>query len=183
MTGRALVGIDPSLTATGLVILDEGAQTIKTTALPKGERNVHDHSHRIEATAATIAELVPTGSMVAIEGPSLGSTRGNPDERAGLRWSIIGRLRHRGCLVVQVPPKSAKMWLTDSGNAGKEEMIAAAIELAPADLQIETEHEADAFAMVSMLAAHVGAGIIPTPPRAGKALAGVAWAPIEGNTK
>lgn len=183
--GRPIVGIDPSLTATGVVVLRPSldACTVKSEALPKGERNVHDHSARIERTAAKISELVPLGAAVAIEEPARMAKHGNPDERAGLRWSLIARLRHRGCLVVQVPPKSAKMWLTDNGNADKAAMTAAAKNLAPDGLRIKTEHEGDAFAFATMLAAHLGAPVIPAPPRAAKALAGVAWAPIEGNEK
>lgn len=177
----ALVGIDPSLTATGVVQVGDvhAVETIKSAALPKGERNVHDHSARIERTASAIANAVPMGALVAIEGPALRAKRGNPDERAGLRWSIIARLRARGCLVVQVPPKSAKIWLAGNGNADKEAMTAAAKAAAPESLRIKTEHEADAFAMLAMLAEWVGRPVMALPPRHDQAIKGVAWAPIE----
>ena len=186
MTRRALVGIDPAISNSGLVILEGGvwsSSTYKSPSLPRGEQSPTAWSARIERAAARLALSVPPGSVVAIEGPAHGAKHGNPDERAGLRWSLIARLRHRECSIVVIPPTSAKMWLSGSGTANKVVMIAAAKACAPVELLIATEHEADAFALVSMLAAHLGEPVFPLPRRGAEALGKVSWDSLEGNEK
>lgn len=188
MSAPTFVGIDPAIAHNGLVIVRPGGEslaiTLKSPKLARVDRDPHTWSSRIEIAASTLASQVPIGSLVAIEGPAYGAKFGNPDERAGLRWSLIARLRVRECRVVVIPPTKAKMWLTDSGVAKKDEMIASAQTLARRylpDLAIETEHEADAFALVSMLAAMQGSPIFPPRTRGDEALAGVAWEHL--NTK
>lgn len=187
MTPRALVGIDPALANNGLVILRDGvleSVTYKTPSIPRGNRDPHDWSQRIERAAARLALSVPIGSLVAIEGPAFGAKYGNPDERAGLRWSLIARLRVRDCRVVVIPPTAAKMWLTNSGNAAKGEMILAAQKHAGAGPGlINTEHEADAFALVSMLAAHMGEPIFTPLSRGAESLGKVPWETLKGSTE
>lgn len=180
--GVTIAGIDPAIANNGLVVVrpdgSADVHTFKSPTIARGNRDPHAWSRRIEIAASTLAAQVPHGSLVAIEGPAHGAKFGNPDERAGLRWSLIARLRVRGCRVVAIPPTKAKMWLTDSGVADKAEMIAAAQDLtaryAP-EVEIRTEHEADAFALVSMLAAYLDAPIFPPRKRGDEALAGVAW--------
>lgn len=151
-SARPLAGIDPALTNTGIVTNVGGVResvTVRSKPIPKGDRNPHGHSARIESLANQVALAVPLGALVAIEGPAFGAKFGNPDERAGLRWSIIARLRVRGCRVVIIPPKSGKAWLAENGNAKKDAMIAAAEQHVPE--LTHGEHEADAYAMLSML--------------------------------
>lgn len=182
INGMTFVGIDPAIANNGLVIVrpggDADAHTFKSPHIARKNRDPHAWSSRIEIAASTLASQVPHDSLVAIEGPAHGARFGNPDERAGLRWSLIARLRVRGCRIVAIPPTKAKMWLTGSGVADKGEMLLAARDLTARhmpDLEISTEHEADAFALVSMLAAHFGAPFFPLPKRGDEALAGVAW--------
>ncbi|WP_300733736.1 hypothetical protein [Pseudomonas sp.] len=171
-----LVGIDPALTNTGIVIntgRERIAVTVKSAAIPRGDRNPHGHSSRIERTAAQIVEKVPLGALVAIEGPSYMSKYGSPDERAGLRWSIIARLRVMGCRIVVITPKGGKAWLAENGNAGKDLMQARAAIVAPG--LAAGEHEADAFALLSMLEYWAGVSDYEPGPKGVEAHGKVQW--------
>lgn len=174
---RWLVGIDPALTNTGIVVRstdgERDALTVKSKAIARGDHNPHTHSARIESLAHEIASSVPVGALVAIEGPSLGSKYGNPDERAGLRWSIIARLRVQACRIVIIPPASAKAWIAENGNAGKDLMIARAQAMAPG--LTKGEHEADAFALLSMLESWAGVSDYLPGEKGEKAYGKVSW--------
>lgn len=183
MTEQYLVAIDPALSNTGIALRigdERSAQTIKSAAIARGNDDPHAHSSRIERTAAAIAYEIPNGALVAIEGPAFNAKYGNPDERAGLRWSIIARLRVRGCRVVIMPPAVGKTWLTDQGNATKDMMLSAVSTLLPGIAR--NEHEADALAMLLALEYNQGRStpITADTAKRKKAYEKVSWAHLKG---
>ncbi|MFI5415459.1 MAG: hypothetical protein ACHQ16_07390, partial [Candidatus Lutacidiplasmatales archaeon] len=115
---RVVVGIDPSLSNTGVAIIrDDGTRPV-FRGLPvshtKGASGPEYEAERIRVMAARVYRFIrdelfdPEGRRVpfdfknqydawfVIEGPLPGGVGGKEDERSGVRWSLILALRPYG---------------------------------------------------------------------------------------
>ena len=124
-----VMGIDQSLTSTGICIID--ADTVVHTEVFRTEKGkedfIEDVMVRVTAISARIVKLVTFYKVetVIIESPSLCSV-GNATRSLAMLFAIIqADLRKLGVLPVSVPPKSLKKVATGSGNANKEAMLSA----------------------------------------------------------
>lgn len=143
---------------------------------------IEDELERIRSLASrcvywithTVELGAPADTLFVFEGPSIGSTNGKPDERAGLRWVTALNLRAFGRITF-VPPRSVKKYWTDNGNADKKLMLAWAERRYP-EMHISDDNIADALALAHMGAEHCGIIPISRPPLVNSsALAGVDW--------
>jgi Holliday junction resolvasome RuvABC endonuclease subunit len=117
---RPVVGLDLSLTSTGVATLPDHAIQIKTTA-----KDWPNEVRRIghiwdEVWLQMIEQDTP---MVVIEGLSYGSVGGQAFTRGGLHYVVRLELDRRRCQVVVVPPSTLKKFVTGKGNASKELMV------------------------------------------------------------
>lgn len=132
----ATIGLDLSLTSTGLVLVEEGQILDVANIKSKGKRGAtYDEWYaRIERVHAdTRRALQPwyDGHLIdvaVIEAPSHGSKFGNPHERAGLWWRVYSDLTFWGIPIKTLAPKSRAKYITGNGNADKAEVLAAARE-------------------------------------------------------
>lgn len=124
------VGVDPSLTNTGVVVLDAQGNLVSahnTGKLVKGNwgKGVKDQMLRMECIAHTVLSLVPEDSCVGYEDYSFDSV--NQPYTTG---ELGGILRLHLVRVVQdfvlVAPKSLKKFGTNLGSADKNTMIVSA---------------------------------------------------------
>lgn len=159
-----VIGIDPSLTSTGIAMLDtQDRLDIPTCTIgSSGKRNDGWPTRlgRIEAITTSIRNLIPASADLAVmEAPSLGQTRqGGHFDRHGLWWSIYQDLTHVACLpVLVVPPAARAKYATGKGNAGKDEVLLAVARRYP-QAEVVNNDEADA----TILAA-IGARILDDP--------------------
>lgn len=155
-----VAGIDPSLTGTGVAILDtEDRLTIDCHTIgSKGARSDTWPMRllRIRRTTDRITDLVPDGAHVAIEAPSYGQARqGGVHDRAGLWWALYGALTDAGHEVVPVPPASRARYATGKGNASKDAVLAAAVRRYP-HAPIDDNNQADAVVLAAWLARAMG---------------------------
>lgn len=131
-----ILGIDPSLTSTGLALVDDGEVIATANIKSTGKRGAtyDDWMARIDKVHAEVyAVLNEWGSerlieLAVIESPSHGSKFGNPHERAGLWWRIYSDLTKHRVPIKTLAPKSRAKFITGSGNADKTEVLAAARE-------------------------------------------------------
>jgi crossover junction endodeoxyribonuclease RuvC len=117
-----IVGIDPSLTSTGIVVLRGGevelAETIKT-------KSNYSLIHRVSVIYRAITNLVEglTPDLIVIEGFSYGSKGRAVFEIAYLGWRIreeIERFKEQdGIPWIEVPPAQLKKFATGKGTANK----------------------------------------------------------------
>lgn len=129
-----ILGIDPSITSTGLALVHEG-EILKTTNIKstgkKGAtydewldriKRVHAHTRQQfnEWAGEHLIELA------VIESPSHGSRFGNPHERAGLWWRIYEDVASHGIPIKTLAPKSRAKYITGDGNADKKKVLEAA---------------------------------------------------------
>lgn len=164
-----VVGIDLSLTATGLadLDLDEGTFTNVDTYGTKGKRGdkYADRGARLLGMANHIITWATAGvydpELVVIEGPSIGSRNGSQFDRSGLWWLVVSGLLARDIPVLVVPPKTRAKYATGNGNSGKDVVLAHVIEQY-ADLasdRIGNDNEADAVVLAAMGARYLSRAI------------------------
>lgn len=133
-----VVGIDLSLQSTGLADSHGNTLRVRTKATGGTLTADIDRLNRIAQSVADFVDLrdetVGTYNMadlVVVEGPSLGSTSGQQHTRGGLWWMAVDRIMRVEGDVIVVPPTTRAMYATGKGNAGKDEVLAAAIKRYP----------------------------------------------------
>lgn len=163
MTPR-VVGLDLSLTATGIASPD-GTTTVLATKLRGCERliDLRDRTRK----ACELADLV------ALEGYSFGSRNSHAHALGELGGVVRVALHVASVRFVEVPPSSLKKYATGKGNAGKEEMLAAAIRRLGYDGH--DNNEADALWLRAMALDTLGHPVVDMPAVNRAALEKVAW--------
>lgn len=123
------IGIDPSLTGTGIVVLDEQGNVLdKDLVSTKPSKKIEA---RYDDILDVVSEMVlenhafkVDGAHVVIEGLSFGSRGASMLELAGLHYLIRYYLSHKdGVTISIVPPQALKKWVCGKGNVKKEQMI------------------------------------------------------------
>lgn len=168
-----IVGIDPSLTATGIADADGGLHTI--TSKPD-DGTVTDRARRIATITAHLRpHRLADAHLVVIEGPAF-SRQGQAGVhlRAGLWWRIVGLLHSAGVPVAEVSPSTLKKYATGKGNADKSDMRMALYKRA--GLDVSSDDEVDAWWLRQMGLAHLGdPDAVPLPQTHLSALDKVVW--------
>lgn len=145
-----VIGIDPSMTCTGVVSYGS-AERIRTTG--KRTDTLTDRSVRMRAIADRINYIITVGDdpvdLVVIEGPSYASRDAGQWDRAGLWWSIVQPLLMGGTPVAVIPPACLKKYATGKGNAPKDQVMLAASKRYP-NLGIVDNNTADAAVLYAM---------------------------------
>jgi Holliday junction resolvasome RuvABC endonuclease subunit len=159
----SIYGIDPSLTSTGIALID-GDKIRVGTVHSSGRRGdtIAQRGKRIKVIAEDVhrhgfpvimgADHQPV-ELVVIEGPSHGSVGGSMWDRAGLWWSIVQRLPAARLAVV--PPQTRAKWVTGKGNADKAAVANIVGKLCP-DVDVPNSDIADALALALMGAHALG---------------------------
>ncbi len=149
-----VLGIDPSLSSTGLVVFDArrfrlvAKSTVKTKA--KAERH-----ERLAAITAAISRLTsrPGFDAVAFEAGFVGPGRQASLYVAEARGAALSAAWiYGGGALCSIPPRSAKKHVTGNGAATKDEVAAKLAELVDGADDL-TEDEADALAVAVTAAA------------------------------
>lgn len=146
--------IDPSLTSTGLALIEDEEIIVRTVA-SSGKRadTISQRDDRIQAiTDATIRWAYPrftddayrSPNLIVIEGPTPGTRGGSVWDRAGLWWRIVSALPTGNVAVI--PPPSRAKWATNNGRADKAAVASVMSRMVP-DLELRNSDEADAVAL------------------------------------
>lgn len=148
-----VVGLDPSLSAFGVAVV-EGGRVLNAASLTSGRETGHP---RLEGLIERVSNWTRGALLVVIEGPSYGSgsqSQKGHHERAGLWWAITQELWRDGVAYVVVSPRTRAKYATGNGNAGKAAVVAAASTrygLGP----ITDDNVADALTLAAMGARHL----------------------------
>lgn len=175
-TYMPVVGIDPSLTATGLATPAGLRLVTSKLAADDSMRNRRD---RLTYAAAEIAFTVtedtwPRTALAVIESPAYSKTN-YQHERSGLWWMIVDRLLDAGHLVCEVTPSARAKYATGRGNASKDEVLAAVVRRYP-DQDVRDNNTADALILRAMGCRYLGDPLEDGLPIAHKAaLENVLW--------
>lgn len=169
-----VVGIDPSLTGTGLASIDTDDRLVIDTetlaSKASGGAVINRWSRLHHLVNAIDNRTVTQGGrarvdLVVIEQPAFSRTNGHHHDRSGLWWLIVDRLTARGIPVVEVTPTGLKKYATGKGNAPKDSVLLAAARRYP-HVDVDDNNQADALILAAMGARHLGHPIEDSLPKA-----------------
>lgn len=174
-----IVGIDLSLSSTGLAVITNGrADVVRHTTAPVGDDLARRHRRLLE-----IADVVRTwasgADLAVLEGPAYASVTGHQHDRSGLWWIVAHRILGSGLPLGIVPPTSRARYATGKGNAPKDGVLAAVIRRYP-EVNVTGNDQADALILAAMGARRLGHPIDVVPKVALTAMAGASWPPETG---
>lgn len=169
-----VAGLDLSLTATGVAIVDNRSArtgTVRSVSIPNA--TLRQRHARIGRIVGEIADWVAGAALVVLEGPSYGSSSVGSWDRAWLYGAAVDMLLSRGQLIAVAAPTTLKKFASGAGNADKTAVAAGMTRLWP-DVAPRNDNEFDALALATMGAQW---SLLPVPTRAhhADALAKVAW--------
>lgn len=146
-----VVGIDPSLTNTGIAIVDNGKVSVRSIPTkPKG-KSLEDRWHRLNSIRNDVCMAAWDADVVVIEGPAYAKSMGSMHDRSGLWWMILDFLyseeEFKG-VIYQVPPTSRAKYAV-RGNAGKDEVLLTVAKRYP-NIDFSNNDEADALVLAAM---------------------------------
>lgn len=148
---KLYVGIDPSLTRTALVALDEEGRIRAAETIRPRSRGVERLAELLEATRKALDETGRAGEIarVALEGYSLGN-RNQRGVHAMAEWGGVLRLAlyEAGLDWIEIPPKAAKKYATGRGDAAKDRVAVAVYKRW--GVELEDEHQTDAYVLARM---------------------------------
>lgn len=186
MTQFHIVGIDPSLSATGFASIrpvgpSSGTIRVKTIDSKPVPNAKYPHTLvRMRTLARRILDAVKEDMqdgdvlVVVMEGPIFGQATGQYHTRAGLWWLLYHLLEKLGMLVI-IEPTKLKKYVTGAGNAPKDSVFATMIRNFPS-VGIMNNNEADALGLASMAARELGFPMEPSAQRVNPgSLEGVDW--------
>lgn len=178
-TTLRIVGLDLSLTATGVAML-AGERTITKTIRSKGKADdgLATRALRLHNLSLDILHIAATGDVVIIEQPAYGQTGGSHHDRSGLWWLVMDGLTvdAERELFAEVTPQGVKMYATGKGNASKSEVLAAVIKRYP-QADVANDNEADALVLAAIGARLAGAPVEDSLPATHlRAMEKVRWA-------
>lgn len=173
-----VIGLDLSLTSTGLACTC-GIHRIKSH--PKFEITRFSRfrmiqlavNHHVYGTTQ-ICGRGQHADLVVVEDLALSRTTGQHLTRAGLWHIIMEEIDNSSVPYAIVSPTSLKKYVTGRGNAGKDEVLAAAIRRWP-DAPINGNDEADAYGLQAMGLDQLGYPPAAMPMVHREALAKVQW--------
>lgn len=137
-------GLDLSLTGTGIAVIGKDGSVLHRTVVRNGTKKGMDRMANIRQE---VADYVPDGCVVALEGYAMG-TKGKPFDKGELGGIVKIALYDRRLVSLIVPPTSLKRYATGNGSADKKAMVGAAsrmFNLTPRD-----DNEADALILAAM---------------------------------
>jgi crossover junction endodeoxyribonuclease RuvC len=160
------IGIDPSLTGTGMVVLKDGelytARTVKNKPdLPIIQRVSDIYCNVLNV--ANIQKYTPGKDKIilAIEGFSYGSKGRAVFETGYLGWRIREELVEASSVpYIDVPPTALKKFATGKGNCGKDLILQQVYKRW--GIELSDNNQADAYVLAQIARAHLDKTVVLT---------------------
>lgn len=169
-----VVGLDLSLTSTGLaVIINDAAAVARHTSPTAGPTPTARH-RRLMRITDEIHDWATGSDLVVLEGPSYGSTTPHAHDRSGLWWLVVHRILDAGLPLAVVPPATRARYATGKGSASKDAVLVAVVRRYP-EVNVTGNDEADALVLAAMGARHLGHPIDNPPKLCLTAMDGAVW--------
>ena len=170
-----IVGIDLSLTATGVAIADAATVTVRTVRSrgAKGD-DLLSRGARLELLTSSICGLCRGAALVVVEQPAFSRTTGHHHDRSGLWWLVVAQLQAMGIPVAEVTPSGLKRYVTGRGNADKDTVLLA-VARRFGDVGVTNNNEADSLALCAMGADRFGVPLADMPKSHRTSLDAVRW--------
>lgn len=187
MDPAIVIGIDPSLTATGVGVGhspeaaawgEEQQFQVRTLGRSgKNDESLYTRLDRIELLADEIRDvavsLMQWPSLALIETPAYAQSTGKTHDRSGLWWEVVRTFRRELQIpIVEVSIQKVKTYATGKGNSAKDTVL---IDVARryTDVAIANNNEADAFTLVAIGMRLIGHPIDDVPKTHLRAMEGL----------
>ncbi|WP_280381039.1 hypothetical protein [Nocardia wallacei] len=168
MTGREhtdVVGLDLSLTSTGIAVVGSGAPWCATIeSKGKADAPWQARYRRLGDIARRIIPAVPANAFVVLEAPAYSRTTGSQHDRSGLWWMVYDLLAGTTRTVLPVGPNLRAKYATGKGTAGKDAVLAAAVRRYP-HIPITGNDTADAVVLAAIGCRLLGRAIDDPMPK------------------
>jgi len=178
-TQPTVIGLDTSLTATGIASSNGWCETVGYKPANKGEPITKlPHPRRLAALrdiAARITLAVGQPDLVVLESPSLASKGGGGHERGWLWWDVYRRLTDRDIPVALLAPSQRMLYATGKGAASKAAVVDAVARRWPDWQTSGDDNLADAVVLMAAGRDHLGHPIIDMPKTHRAALDKAIW--------
>lgn len=179
---RFVVGLDLSLTSTGVVASDLSTGDVfgllvKSKGSTKDSLDRKAQRHR--DLVADVVNAVMSCSPVLVAVESLMFNTGRTDSslvrRGGLWWGVVSELCALGVPVAEVSPSQIKLFATGKGNSPKDQVLLAAGRLWT-DLAVPTNDISDAAWLSAIASYHLRGKTLATPTAyRDRAMAKIVW--------
>jgi Holliday junction resolvasome RuvABC endonuclease subunit len=159
------VGIDQSLTSTGLAAIHGAETTVWRLRYPtrKPSQDVRIYQHeRLDYLAEGVRNAICGADVVAIEDMAFGAKGDALTDLAGLFWMVRHILWQHHVPYVVINSSHRRKWITGRGDAPKDEVLTAAIKRFP-HVDVRGNDEADALVLAAMTSDHYGWPIAQMP--------------------
>ncbi|ROS62171.1 Holliday junction resolvasome RuvABC endonuclease subunit [Frigoribacterium sp. PhB160] len=179
-----VVGIDPSLSCTGIVTADDwgGIVTGRAKTQTPPTQTLRARRRRTRTALARILDQLPQRvDLFVVEAPSPRSQFGSHNDRVGLYWLLVDQLLARAD-VAEVLPKTRAKYATGNGNADKA-AVKTAMRAAFPHVPVPDDNVADALALALMGLRHLGSPLDgELTPKHLDAMDAPSWPTPEGAT-
>lgn len=173
---KVVVGVDLSLTATGLAAVTSDGTYETTTVKSSGKRgdSLAQRADRIDDIVFHVNDFTThwRPDLVVLEGPSIMSKGGSNWDRAWLWGMVVDSWLQAGVAVV--PPTVLKKWAAGKGNADKAAVALGIARLWP-EFECDSDNEADALGLASMGSQRLGFGVVKERAHHAECLAKAEW--------
>lgn len=167
-----VVGIDASLTSTGVAVTNTETRNTKTFTVkssPASPETMTSRVARMDFMADSVFDMViqefGVPDAVAIEGPAYAKNTGKVWDRAGLWWTYLRKaMIYPDVKLLEVTPTTRCKYATGKGNAGKDEVLLATSRTYP-DVEFSNNDEADALIVMAIMSRLLGEPIEGTLPQ------------------
>lgn len=177
-----LVGLDISLTSTGVAVHEAGGATFTRLVGEDGKKGASlvQRRARLRRLVNGILVYAHDATAVAVESHDFGARYGSQHDRSGAWWLVVDALAEAGIPVVMMSPSQLKSYGTGSGNASKQDVLVAAVRRHPT-VDIRNDDQADAVTALSMLVRHLGLAPLESEwnQKMAKAMDAVDWSQME----
>jgi crossover junction endodeoxyribonuclease RuvC len=184
-----VAGLDLSLTSAGIARLHmddpftvKGSHTGHVGEIGKVGATLHQRAMRIARQTEAVIDLIGATlpDLAVVEAPSMGSVGGQPHDRSGLWWGVVGYLISKGVAVAEVAPQTLKVYACGTAGSSqkpikKHHVIAASRIHWGRYFDITNDDIADGTVLVAMGARWLGHPIDTLPTAHTRALASVRW--------
>lgn len=168
-----VVGVDPSLTGTGVASTAGWCERIGATDITT--KTLDERLDAVDGLVDNIDAAIGRPDLVCIEIPAFSRTGGGVLERSALWWTVVRRLRRRGIPVAEAPIQARMRYATGKGTASKGAIIDAVARRWPAFETGGDDNLADAVVLAAIGAEHLGHPLAPMPAAHRAALTAVKW--------
>lgn len=153
-----ILGVDFSLTSTGVCSIEDGAAEC-ITVKSKKEEVWHEFPQRVAGIALDIEAWIgaDTDPLIVIESPAFAAKSSSLDRMLGGWWMFVDTLI-TACVFnppLLVTPGQLKKFATGKGNAGKDEVMLAVSRRYP-DVAVTDNNQTDALVLAAIGAAVMG---------------------------